>query len=839
MIAIIVAIIFIMPLFFNSTIIKGDSNPYLTTVQCGENAYLTYDSYNKTVTISGTGTMYNRRIDYAPTLFYEDVQKVVIEEGITEVGNDAFSGCGELWRITFSNTVLSLNGSSFKSCYSLESVSFPSSLKYLRDGAFEDCSILKNVKFDSETVYCEVGYATFRDCIKLKNVELTDNVNLCGGYCFQNCKSLEKIVLPSATTKIGTACFWGCSALKYADISSLKEDTGYSTFAGCISLEEVVLSDELRTITNSFKDCTSLKNINIPSSLESISFLAFDGCISLEEMHFPSSLKEIGNSAFANCTGLNTVTFGDGAIDLKVNAFQNCSNLKKLSFGRQEPKRVNNSFNGSCKALSDLTILNDQWITDYLKYIPVNGSTTVHCYLGSSAYMYAKEKGCKIDVVDGKEPPEGIEIRVEDEEDIAQYRKGEQCDVDLDSPEADDIVFTSSRDICKYITIKMKKQKRGFSVRASGKAADFLRNSKTDIDFLSNELMEEISKGDPFGGDYLRARVNKYTTELSDNDGKVYLHIKIDYEDNIGQEQVVRKFVENKVEQNNLMSNKLSPLEKLNIIYKLISQSVQYDYSNTESIDSIYSQSAYGAIVYKKALCKGYAQYLYALCKRVGIPVRIIYSKSHAWNLVSIDGGKTYFNIDVTYDSMQDGLSDDYYLKSDLDIKKGSNIRDRLDVFNTKQFRSMYPVAEKSYYTYIKDGAKGHWVYTVLTNKRVSDVVEAHTYKNGTCIYCGYRKEIRKPNRTVIKKIKRKKSAKKITIKLKKVKNATGYQVKVLKKKKGKVLVTKYVKKTKFSIKSKKFKGKKKLYVKARAYILDEKIKVFGAWSKVKVSKIK
>ena len=81
-------------------------------------------------------------------------------------------------------------------------------------------------------------------------------------------------------------------------------------------------------------------------------------------------------------------------------------------------------------------------------------------------------------------------------------------------------------------------------------------------------------------------------------------------------------------------------------------------------------------------------------------------------------------------------------------------------------------------------------------------------------------------------------------IKLKKVKGANGYQVAVYKKKKNakknkKALIKKYTKKVKYTIKSKKFKNKKTLYVRARAYKLDGKKKVFGAWSKIKKSKAK
>ena len=103
---------------------------------------------------------------------------------------------------------------------------------------------------------------------------------------------------------------------------------------------------------------------------------------------------------------------------------------------------------------------------------------------------------------------------------------------------------------------------------------------------------------------------------------------------------------------------------------------------------------------------------------------------------------------------------------------------------------------------------------------------------------------IKYPGKAKVTKAIKKKSAKKIKVKLKKVKGSQGYQVKVYKSKKKakknkKALATKLVKKIKFNFKSKKFKKKKKLYIRARAYVMDGRIKIYGAWSKVKKVKIK
>lgn len=103
----------------------------------------------------------------------------------------------------------------------------------------------------------------------------------------------------------------------------------------------------------------------------------------------------------------------------------------------------------------------------------------------------------------------------------------------------------------------------------------------------------------------------------------------------------------------------------------------------------------------------------------------------------------------------------------------------------------------------------------------------------------------KKPAKAKIQKVTaKKKSAKKIQVKIKKTKNAKGYQVAIYKTKKNakknkKALAKKLTKKTKVTITSKKLKNKKVLFIKVRAYNLNGKKKLFGAWSKAKRVKIK
>ena len=67
-------------------------------MSCGDHAVWSYDSQSKTLTISGTGPMYNYRANMAPWNGNCAIQHIVVEEGITHIGDFAFEGLSQMNR---------------------------------------------------------------------------------------------------------------------------------------------------------------------------------------------------------------------------------------------------------------------------------------------------------------------------------------------------------------------------------------------------------------------------------------------------------------------------------------------------------------------------------------------------------------------------------------------------------------------------------------------------------------------------------------------------------------------------------------------------------------------
>ena len=104
-----------------------------------------------TLTISGTGAMkdYNAAENLSPAYMNSDVKKVVIEDGVTSIGESAFYSCKSLTSITIPDSVTSIENYAFANCSNLTSITIPKSVTSIRNDAFYGCNNL--------TVYLENG----------------------------------------------------------------------------------------------------------------------------------------------------------------------------------------------------------------------------------------------------------------------------------------------------------------------------------------------------------------------------------------------------------------------------------------------------------------------------------------------------------------------------------------------------------------------------------------------------------------------------------------------------------------------------------------------------------
>ena len=115
--------------------------------KCGDNLTWTYDSATETLTISGNGPMWHYNLYFgegskAPWVhygFYYSIKAIIIENGVTSIGDSAFSGCSGLTSINIPNSVTSIEDYAFYGCSSLASITIPNSVTSIGGSAFSGC----------------------------------------------------------------------------------------------------------------------------------------------------------------------------------------------------------------------------------------------------------------------------------------------------------------------------------------------------------------------------------------------------------------------------------------------------------------------------------------------------------------------------------------------------------------------------------------------------------------------------------------------------------------------------------------------------------------------------
>ena len=314
---------------------------------CGDNVTwkLTSDG---TLTISGKGEMDNYKFtvyDYpaytyrtdAPWdayRYYKDarsyyIKSVVIENGVTSIGDRAFYGCANLTSVTIPSSVTSIGEYAFYDCLKLASVTIPHRVTSIGNSAFYGCSLT------SVTIpygVAEIGERTFYNCTALTSVTIPGSVTSIGEYAFYRCDALTSVTIPNSVTSIGSSAFYGCSSLTSVVIPDSVTSIGWNAFSGCDALTSVTISANVTSIKDSvFSDCKSLKSVTIPRGVTAIGERAFYHCEALVSVTIPDTVTEIGCEAFSGCSSLRSAKIPNGVTKIARSTFNSCAKLASVT----------------------------------------------------------------------------------------------------------------------------------------------------------------------------------------------------------------------------------------------------------------------------------------------------------------------------------------------------------------------------------------------------------------------------------------------------------------------------------------------------------------------------
>lgn len=250
---------------------------------CGENATWTFDETTGTLTISGTGDMYNY-YDEKNEVFFDrpwkehgnNIKTVVIEKGITSIGDGAFIECGKIENITLPETLSRIGIGAFAYCESIEEILIPNNVTQIDKVAFYGCCTLASINIPKGITIIETG--TFYYCTNLTNIAMPNTVTLIGDSAFMYCTGLTEIIIPDSVTVIDS----------YA-------------FSYCRGVEDVTIGNSVTTIGNdAFRYCVNLKTIHISNNVKSIEIRAFYDCEGLTDIYFSGTKSEWSKIVISN-----------------------------------------------------------------------------------------------------------------------------------------------------------------------------------------------------------------------------------------------------------------------------------------------------------------------------------------------------------------------------------------------------------------------------------------------------------------------------------------------------------------------------------------------------------
>ena len=372
--------------------------------ECGSEAVWELDS-DGVLTVSGKGDMTDYT-SYTMTPWYtvcSAIKKVVIDSGITSVGNLAFSNCYELKEVVFADSVTEIGNRAFQGSMLTSATITPYITKIDWD-AYSGCSTLASVYITDLAAWCNINFGNFNanplyhgatlyvNGLALTSLSIPETVTNLKYSSFCGYKKLTSVSIPSQLRVLADSTFYKCENLTnfYASNSEYftavdgvlynKDKTYLYAFPAAKKAKSFVIPDTVKTVGGYAFACSSIEEITLPESIQFIGQYAFTLCGSLNRVNAPSLdtwcdiyfsgtesnplyyghdlyidgnpvtdivVDKLNFTAFVGCHTLKTVVIEDGITVIEPYSLAECVNLKSVALPKTLKTIESNAFTGS------------------------------------------------------------------------------------------------------------------------------------------------------------------------------------------------------------------------------------------------------------------------------------------------------------------------------------------------------------------------------------------------------------------------------------------------------------------------------------------------------------
>ncbi|MCL2792488.1 MAG: leucine-rich repeat domain-containing protein [Spirochaetaceae bacterium] len=286
---------------------------------------------NGILTISGNGQMPD---DWGSTSnrpwqsHVGSINRVVIENGVTNIGGYAFFGHSAMTSVSIGNTVTHIGNYAFAQCSRLSSVDIPASVIAIGSFAFTRSGLTNLVIPDTVRT---LGPAAFENCVQLTSLHIGRGITELPNGAFRN-NGLTVVTIPEGISSMGANVFSDSGNLTtiYFNAENMSGfDPAFGVlhpFSGLNALRTVIFGNNVQRIPSAlFIGQSGLTSITIGNSVTQIDRYAFSGCRNLTEIVIPDSVHTIRQNAFYNNISVRSITLGSGLSEIGPQAFFNTS----------------------------------------------------------------------------------------------------------------------------------------------------------------------------------------------------------------------------------------------------------------------------------------------------------------------------------------------------------------------------------------------------------------------------------------------------------------------------------------------------------------------------------
>ena len=128
------------------------------------------------------------------------ILEITIPDSVTMIGEEAFADCNYLKKVILSKSITTIRASTFLNCHSLEDIFMPNSISSICQQAFWGCKKLQHISIPNSVIF--IGDFAFRECKSLQIVNIPDSVSSIGRYVFNQCDSLQPFVASELVHRI-------------------------------------------------------------------------------------------------------------------------------------------------------------------------------------------------------------------------------------------------------------------------------------------------------------------------------------------------------------------------------------------------------------------------------------------------------------------------------------------------------------------------------------------------------------------------------------------------------------------------------------------------------------